>query len=792
MQNQIFLLLFIIKNSTVNTKGMKQMKLIGLTKAEVKQRILAKQVNKINDTQTRTTGQIIKSNTVTLFNFFNVIIAIALLAVHAYTNTFFILIIVINISIGIMQECQARNMIAKLSIVKNSKVKVIRDGLESKIGIEEIVLDDVIVLTMGDQIPSDAIVIDGVIEVNESLLTGESTTIPKKCNDHILSGSYVASGKCYARVEHVGQENFSSRLVRQAKEHKESVSELVSSMTKVTRLTSFVIVPAGILMLIESLVLRHVDMQNSVIFVSAALLGMLPKGLLLLITISLATGVIKLAKKQVLIHDLYSVETLAHVDTLCLDKTGTITEGKMQVTNVEILEEDILPYSFYTLMSAFGSQMEDNNATFNALQEYFQGKEQFSIAHRTPFSSERKWSAIGFDSIGTIIVGAPERLLSLSTVKLPMLETLQKEGKRVLCVAYTPQIDAHSSLPDALTIIGIITLCDPLRKNVRNMMQFFKQQEVDLKVISGDHPLTVLSIAKQAGITDADHYVDLSTVDDAKIEELVATTCVFARVMPHQKSLIVKALQRQGKTVAMTGDGVNDIIALKHADCSITLPEACDVAKQVAQIVLLQDDFTILQDVLMEGRRVVNNVTSVSRIFFIKTFYSIALSLLCIVTNMPFPFYPIQITLIDLAIEGYTSFFLSFRSNPHPITGRFLPTVCRNALPYAITIVIGIVTIPYIASLGITNAQISILLYLFVAGVSMLAVIEVCRPFDWITTFLSSSTVVGFIVAVFLFQNILYLKGISIAILAIAIILVMLGAIVVLLSKYAISAFNKR
>ena len=315
MQNQIFLLLFIIKNSTVNTKGMKQMKLIGLTKAEVKQRILAKQVNKINDTQTRTTGQIIKSNTVTLFNFFNVIIAIALLAVHAYTNTFFILIIVINISIGIMQECQARNMIAKLSIVKNSKVKVIRDGLESKIGIEEIVLDDVIVLTMGDQIPSDAIVIDGVIEVNESLLTGESTTIPKKCNDHILSGSYVASGKCYARVEHVGQENFSSRLVRQAKEHKESVSELVSSMKKVTRLTSFVIVPAGILMLIESLVLRHVDMQNSVIFVSAALLGMLPKGLLLLITISLATGVIKLAKKQVLIHDLYSVETLAHVDT---------------------------------------------------------------------------------------------------------------------------------------------------------------------------------------------------------------------------------------------------------------------------------------------------------------------------------------------------------------------------------------------------------------------------------------------------------------------------------------------
>ena len=735
----------------------------GLTDEQVKERMSEGKVNKVDDDKTRTNWEIIRDNVCTLFNLFNLLIAIALIAVKAYTNLAYMLIIIVNIVIGIVQEIHARNLVQKLSVLKISKATVVRNGKEKELNIDEIVLDDVIILDSGKQICADSVVIDGEVEVNESLLTGESDTILKQKGDKLLSGSYVISGKCYSKVEKVGKDNFAAQITSETKKYKRAESELVNSMRRVTRFTSFVIIPVGLILFVQAYFFRNIDITNSVVSTAAALLGMLPKGLMLLITISLATGVIKLAKKSVLVQDLYSVETLAHIDTLCLDKTGTITEGKMKVDNVEIYNENYLPRSMNSLMTAFVNEMTDNNATFMALKDYFKGEDSFEVADNMAFSSERKWSSISFKNLGSIVLGAPERLIEKSDMEMPnkIIEE-QKAGKRMLFIAYTQDIISDENLPH-LEIVAAITLDDPLRKNAKEMLGFFKTQKVDIKIISGDNPLTVSSIAKKAGLETYDSYIDLSTLNsDDEIPALVEKYSVFARVLPHQKSIIVKALQAKGHSVAMTGDGVNDVIALKQADCSITLPEASDIARQVSQIVLLNSDFSVLKDVLMEGRRVVNNITNVARIFFIKTIYSMLLSLFNIVTNTAFPFIPIQITLIDLVIEGYTSFFLSFLENSKPIRGRFLRTVIKNALPYALTIIIGIVILTFTrAGLELSLEESETLMYLLIGGVSIFAVIDACRPFNRISTFLCTTTAVGFFCAVLLFRNLLHLTPVD-------------------------------
>ena len=416
-----------------------------------------------------------------------------------------------------------------------------------------------------------------------------------------------------------------------------------------------------------------------------------------------------------------------------------------------------------TMMTAFVNEMTDNNATFMALKDYYKGEDTFEIADRMAFSSERKWSSISFKKVGSIVLGAPERLIEKSDMDMPEeIVAAQKAGKRMLFVGYSKETVSDENLPK-LEIVAAITLDDPLRKNAKEMLGFFKTQAVDIKIISGDNPLTVSSIARKAGLESYDSYIDLSTISsDDEIPELVDKYSVFARVMPHQKSLIVKALQEKGHSVAMTGDGVNDVVALKQADCSITLPEASDVARQVSQIVLLNSDFSVLKDVLMEGRRVVNNITNVARIFFIKTIYSMLLSLFNIVTNTAFPFIPIQITLIDLVIEGYTSFFLSFLENSKPLQGTFLRTVIRNAMPYALTIIISIIIITFAREgLNLSVEEAQTLMYLTIGGVSIFAVIEACRPFNRISTFLCTTTAIGFFFAAILFKNILHLSGIT-------------------------------
>ena len=735
----------------------------GLSQEEVEQRIKNGKANKSGKDKLKTNWQIIRDNVFTLFNLYNLIIAIALVMVKAYTNTFFFAIIVLNVLIGIVQEIHGRNLVKKLSILTASKATVIRDGKQKEIGIDEVVLGDTILLKQGDQIPSDSYVIQGEVEVNEALLTGESDSILKGKEDKLLSGSYIVSGKCYAIVEKVGDDNFANQIVNATKQEKENNSELINSMKKVTKFTSWVIIPVGIILFVQAFFFREATVAQAVVASSAALLGMLPKGLVLLITIALESGVIKLANKNVLVQELYSIESLAHIDTICLDKTGTITNGKMSVSEIKIYNEKILPHPFNNMLEAFVNGMDDTNSTFRALQEHFDGKTIYEKQDNVSFSSERKWSSISFKKEGTIVVGAPERLFQKSKDEMPSRITeLQKDGKRVLGVAYTKEIISNDELPE-LQIVASIVLEDPLRKNAKEMLGYFKKQGIDVKIISGDNPLTVSNIAKKAGLEDYESYIDLSTIStDAEIVNLVDRYSIFARVLPHQKSIIVKALQAKEHKVAMTGDGVNDVIALRESDCSITLPDASDAAKQVSQIVLLNPDFSVLKDVLMEGRRVVNNITKVARIFFIKTIYSILLSLFCIVTNTEFPFIPIQITLIDLIIEGYTSFFITFESNKTPIIGAFLTKALTNALPFALAIMINIIILTIAGNIiGIPQTELTTMMYILIGFVSILAVQEVCTPFNKMHIFLFATTTVGFYVAALLFNKLLQLSPLN-------------------------------
>ena len=766
-----------------------QQTILGLTQEEVLDRKEKGKINIVEEKTVKSNWEIISGNVFTLFNLYNFLIAIALMSVGAYSNLAFMLIIILNICIGSFQEIHAKNLVAKLSVLTVSKVDVIREGREISIDVDEVVLDDITILNMGNQICSDSVVIDGKIEVNESLLTGESDTIIKLPGDKLFSGSYVVSGKCYAKVEKVGKDNLAAEITLKSKKHKKINSELLSSMRKVTKLTSLIIIPVGALLFIEAYFVRNQLIKSSVISTSAALLGMLPKGLVLLISISLATGVIKLAKKRVLVQDLYSVETLAHVDTLCLDKTGTITEGKMKVSNVVKFNEEIMPISLKQALSAFVNEIGDNNGTFQALKDYFKESDTFEIEYKNTFSSERKWSSISFKDIGSIIVGAPEKLILKSNFTMDeSLVEAQKQGKRVLLVGYSKEV-VEDVLPD-IDIIASIELSDPLRKNAKEMLGFFKGEVVTVKVISGDNPLTVSSIAKQAGLEDYESYIDLSTIkNDDEIMEIVDKYSIFARVSPNQKSLLVQALQAKGHTVAMTGDGVNDVIALRQADCSITLPEASDVAKQVSQIVLLNSDFSVLKDVLMEGRRVVNNITNVATIFFIKTLYSVMLSILNIITCTAFPFMPIQIILIDLAIEGYTSFFLSFEPNGKQIKEKFLKSVLKNSLPYAIVIIINIIILYLIApALNIKLYEMTTIMYYMIGLTSILAVIRVCRPFNKLRLFLCTTTAIGFFVAAILFRSILHLSNLGTQEIIVFLVMAILSIVVILIKNYLMRA----
>ncbi len=688
---------------------------------------------------TKTKAQILKENIFTLFNLLNFIIAALLFAVGAYSNMIFIAIIIVNIVIGIAQELKAKKLIDELSILNRPKAKLVRDGREIVVETVDVVIDDVMVLESGHQICNDGIVLDGMAEVNESLLTGESDAILKTEGSELYSGSFVVSGKCYAKTTHVGSENYAVKLMEETKKTKRVSSELLGSMKQVTRFTSFLIVPLGILLFLEAITLRHVLVSEAIVSSSAALLGMLPKGLVLLIAVSLATGVIRLANMKILVQNIYSLETLAHVDILCLDKTGTITDGKMKVKEVlPLMDSPIKKLS--PLIQSYLAACDDNNATFQALQEYFGTNSVYQQAYKVPFSSLRKWGAVSFHSAGTVFIGAAERIINV----LPTaVEHQIEKGYRAAVIGfYDGEWDNERELPDEIKPMCAVILEDSIRKGTEKTLEYFRKEGVDVKIISGDHVKTVSRIAQKAGLKEWENAVDLSSFgEDTDYDSICMKYAVFARVTPKQKQLLVMAMKRAGHQVAMTGDGVNDLLALREADCSIAIAEGSDASRQISQIVLLDSDFANLPQVVLEGRKVINNVTRTAGVFFIKTIYSLLLSLFFLLFNMPFPFIPIQITLIDAFIEAYPSFLSIFESNTKKASRSFLRTALANAAPFALTITAGVIFISL--TLPFDTQQRQTIMYMLLILISMMSVIKSCMPFTKLRVFICVTMALG-------------------------------------------------
>ncbi len=731
--------------------------LSGLTAREVIERRERGEGGMEAEKITKSRGQIIRENVLTMFNLLNFLIAALLFAVGAYSNMLFIGIIILNIVIGIAQEMKAKKLVDELSILNRPQARVRRENQEILVGLEEVVKDDLMVLESGNQICNDAVVVEGMLEVNESLLTGESDAVLKEKDAELFSGSSVISGKAYAKVTHVGTENYATKLASEVKKEKQIQSELLGSMRKVTHFTSFLILPLGILLFLEAFFLRNTPVDDAVVSSAAALLGMLPKGLVLLISVSLAAGVIRLAKMKILVQNIYSLETLAHVDTLCLDKTGTITDGNLKVHSV--IPMTALPQGEVDmLVESYMAACDDNNATFRALKEKFPGNKGYQPVYKIPFSSKRKWGSVSFQDAGTVFVGAPEKLLG----QLPEnLEHEMERGRRLIVIGYIGRVwENDQELPKLIQPLYSVVLEDTIRPHTKETLEFFRKEGVDVKVISGDHVTTVSQIARRAGLKRWKDAVDLSLLgEEIDYDSLCQRYAVFARVTPKQKQELVKALKRKGHKVAMTGDGVNDLLALREADCSIAVADGSDASRQIAQVVLLNSDFTHLPQVVMEGRRVIHNVTRTAQVFFIKTIYSVLVSFLCLFTNQPFPFIPIQITLIDACIEAYPSFLTILESDTRRVKGRFLPTALTHAAPFGITVAGMIALTSSFAPFSAAERQTE--MYLLLILISMSAVIKSCIPFNPLRVFLCVTMVFGTFGALVILPSLFEVSSIS-------------------------------
>lgn len=698
----------------------------GLTNEQVQERIAEGKVNFNENPNTRTYKQIVKENTLTFFNFLNAVLLVLVLFVGSYKNSMFVGIIIINTVIGIIQEIRAKKTIDKLAILTESKAVVLRDGKKWSISTEKLVLDDLIYLKTGEQVPADCRILEGSLEVNESLLTGEADNLGKREGDELFSGSFVTAGEACCQIIHVGKDNYASQITSEAKEFKRHNSELRNSLNAILKVISIIIVPLGLLLFYKQFYIVGDSVKDSVVSTVAAVLGMIPEGLVLLTSVALTLGALTLARKKTLVQELYCIETLARVDTLCLDKTGTITEGTMCVEKVEaydpnwreveiaesILEEDEASCSEETVLSEGENQEElseaekgpekeisrimgnlmavlkDQNATADALRKYFSVKKDMTPANIIPFSSDRKYSGASFKEKGTYLMGAAQFLFPEGDDALvEKCSEYAEQGFRVLVLAHSPNESTGTELPLGLVPEALLILTDVIRKEAPDTLQFFDSQGVDLKVISGDDPVTVASIAKRAGLKNAEQYIDATTITtQEEMDEAVANYSVFGRVTPQQKKAMVLSLKKQGHTVAMTGDGVNDVLALKEADCSIAMAEGSDAAKNIANVVLLDSNFAAMPHIVNQGRRVVNNIRTAASMFLIKTIFSVMLSLITIFFGEAYPFEPIQMSLISACAVGIPTFLLAQENNYQKIDHTFLRHVFMNAFPAAVTI----------------------------------------------------------------------------------------------------------
>ena len=751
----------------------------GLTDEEVRQRVEEGLTNRADISTDKTTKEIVISNVFTYFNLIFLDITILLIMVGSFRNLTFLPIIIGNTVIGIVQEIRAKKTLEKMSLLNAPRADVIRNGSVKQISTEELVKDDVILLTAGKQICADAVVISGNIQVNESLLTGEADEVEKTEGSTLMSGSFVVSGECYARLEKVGNESYISKLSLEAKSMggKEQ-SEMIRSINLIVKWVGIVIIPIGLILFWQSHFVNGESITKSVTSTVAAIIGMIPEGLYLLTTVALALSTMKLARKKVLLHDMKSIETLARVDVLCVDKTGTITEPDMKLKEIFLCKNSgadgtqtaLTLDELKSLILDYANASVDNNATMLALKAYAAetSTNNTSALHRTTvsqqaFSSSLKYGSVTF-SDGTYLLGAPEFIMheDFARIEEEIIPYADK-GDRVLLFARYDGENVENGINGSVTPLGFVALANPIRENAVKTFEYFKSQGVAIKVISGDNPRTVSRIAIQAGIESAESFVDAATLDtEDKIADAVNKYTVFGRVTPKQKKQLVKALQAKGHTVAMTGDGVNDILAMKDADCSVAMASGSEAAAQAAQVVLLDSDFAHMPDVVYEGRRVVNNIQRSASLFLVKNIFSLLLSLFSVILMVTYPLEPAQVSLISMFTIGVPGFLLALEQNKDRIKGRFITNVMLKALPGGLTDVIAVGALVVCGEVFcISDASIGTIATLVLSVVGFMILFKISEPLNGMKYAVIIGNIAGLVFSGFFLKKLFALTDLS-------------------------------
>lgn len=751
----------------------------GLTDEEVRQRVEEGLTNRADISTDKTTKEIVISNVFTYFNLIFLVITILLIMVGSFRNLTFLPIIIGNTVIGIVQEIRAKKTLEKMSLLNAPRADVIRNGSVKQISTEELVKDDVILLTAGKQICADAVVISGNIQVNESLLTGEADEVEKTEGSTLMSGSFVVSGECYARLEKVGNESYISKLSLEAKSMggKEQ-SEMIRSINLIVKWVGIVIIPIGLILFWQSHFVNGESITKSVTSTVAAIIGMIPEGLYLLTTVALALSTMKLARKKVLLHDMKSIETLARVDVLCVDKTGTITEPDMKLKEIFLCKNSgadgtqtaLKLDELKSLILDYANASVDNNATMLALKAYAADAltNNTSALHRTTvsqqaFSSSLKYGSVTF-SDGTYLLGAPEFIMheDFARIEEEIIPYADK-GDRVLLFARYDGENVENGINGSVTPLGFVALANPIRENAVKTFEYFKSQGVAIKVISGDNPRTVSRIAIQAGIESAESFVDAATLDtEDKIADAVNKYTVFGRVTPKQKKQLVKALQAKGHTVAMTGDGVNDILAMKDADCSVAMASGSEAAAQAAQVVLLDSDFAHMPDVVYEGRRVVNNIQRSASLFLVKNIFSLLLSLFSVILMVTYPLEPAQVSLISMFTIGVPGFLLALEQNKDRIKGHFITNVMLKALPGGLTDVIAVGALVVCGEVFcISDASIGTIATLVLSVVGFMILFKISEPLNGMKYAVIIGNIAGLVFSGFFLKKLFALTDLS-------------------------------
>ena len=749
------------KHTRVQTGANGELCFQGLTQAEVEARIADGQVNAIQDSSNRSVKDIVMGNTLTFFNFINIVLLALVLSVRSYKNMLFIFIIIANTLIGIFQEIKAKITLDKLKILTVSHVDVIRDGVKKSVTVSELVKDDVILLKSGGQIPADGVILDGEVDVNESLLTGESDSIHKTCGSKVLSGSFVTSGKAMCLLTEVGHDCYMEKLSSEAKQFKRYKTELQRNLDTILKFISIIIVPLGIILFAKQYWISGSTYEQAALDTVAAVLGMIPEGLVLLTSVALALGAVRLARRSTLVRELFCIETLARVDTLCLDKTGTITEGHLCVQGEESVKEAV---DLEQLMGRMVSALGDENETFQALRQHYKRNQSTNTKLVLPFSSERKFSGVVFEGEGTYLMGAYQFIFpQADPAVLEKIAEYASQGLRVLTVAHSPNEMTDYTLAEDFEIVGFVFMTDVVRKNAPDILGYFEEQGVDLKVISGDDPVTVAAIAARAGLKDADKYIDATTIHtDEEMEDAILKYSVFGRVTPKQKQQMVRLLKQNGRTVAMTGDGVNDVLALKDADVSIAMASGSEAAKNTANLVLLNSDFASLPHIVNEGRRVINNIKAAASMFLIKTGFSVLTALLTIIVGQNYPFQPIQLSVINGCAVAIPTMLLQLEPSFQKVNKHFFREVLRMSMPAAITITAMITIINNIGhSIGTPREMLSTVCVLATGWVYLITLRQVYSPMTGYRKFVIYLMQTAYLVAMVIGQRIMELVGLN-------------------------------